>query len=47
MVDNAEWTDGLSMRFGIQYVNYTTLERTYKRSAMALCEFILKFVQHA
>ncbi|KAK7436716.1 hypothetical protein VKT23_018970 [Stygiomarasmius scandens] len=39
MVDNAEWTDGLSMRFGIQYVNYTTLERTYKRSAMALSEF--------
>lgn len=28
----------LSCRFGIQYVNYTTLERTYKRSAFALCE---------
>jgi len=39
MVDNAEWASGLSTRFGIQYVNYTTLERTYKRSAMALSEF--------
>lgn len=24
-------------RFGVQHVNYTTLERTYKRSAFALC----------
>ncbi|KAK7054366.1 hypothetical protein VNI00_003560 [Paramarasmius palmivorus] len=36
MVDNMEWTSGLSTRFGIQYVNYTSLERHYKRSAFAL-----------
>ncbi|THU85114.1 glycoside hydrolase [Dendrothele bispora CBS 962.96] len=39
MVDNAEWGSGLNTRFGIQYVNYTTLERSYKRSAIALSEF--------
>jgi len=39
MIDNAEWNSGLSARFGIQHVNYTTLERTYKRSAFALSEF--------
>ena len=39
MVDNAEWQTGFTTRFGIQYVNYTTLERRYKRSAIALCEF--------
>lgn len=38
MVDNAEWNSGKSTRFGIQYVNYTTLERTFKRSALALCK---------
>lgn len=38
MVDNAEWNSGENSRFGIQYVNYTSLERHYKRSAMALCE---------
>ncbi|EEB93506.1 hypothetical protein MPER_07823 [Moniliophthora perniciosa FA553] len=36
MIDNMEWSSGLSTRFGIQYVNYTSLERTYKRSAFAL-----------
>ncbi|KAL5480934.1 hypothetical protein ACEPAI_9875 [Sanghuangporus weigelae] len=39
MVDNTEWQTGFSTRFGIQYVNYTTLERRYKRSAIALSEF--------
>ncbi|KAK7054359.1 hypothetical protein VNI00_003553 [Paramarasmius palmivorus] len=36
MIDNMEWASGLSSRFGIQYVNYTSLERHYKRSAFAL-----------
>ncbi|KAK0443127.1 glycoside hydrolase superfamily [Desarmillaria tabescens] len=36
MLDNAEWSSGTSCRFGIQHVNYTTLERTYKRSALSL-----------
>ena len=39
MVDNTEWQSGISAKFGIQYVNYTTLERVYKRSAIALSEF--------
>ncbi|KAJ7267247.1 glycoside hydrolase superfamily [Mycena rebaudengoi] len=39
MIDNAEWNSGLSARFGIQHVNYTTLERTYKRSALSLSAF--------
>ncbi|KAJ8582927.1 glycoside hydrolase [Rhizopogon salebrosus TDB-379] len=40
LIDNAEWSSGLEVKFGIQYVNYhTTLERTYKRSAYALSEF--------
>ncbi|KAG6865430.1 hypothetical protein C0991_002668 [Blastosporella zonata] len=45
MVDNAEWNSGLSARFGIQYVNYTTLERVYKRSALSLSEFYNAHVQ--
>jgi len=41
IMDNAEWNSGLSARFGIQYVNYSspTLERSYKRSAFALADF--------
>ncbi|KAF9500246.1 glycoside hydrolase [Pleurotus eryngii] len=41
MLDNAEWNSGLSARFGIQYVNYSSpiLERVYKRSAMQMSEF--------
>ncbi|KAI5119982.1 hypothetical protein M0805_004427 [Coniferiporia weirii] len=47
MVDNAEWNSGTSTRFGIQYVNYTspTLERSYKRSALALSEFFSSHLQ--
>ncbi|KAF5370941.1 hypothetical protein D9615_009790 [Tricholomella constricta] len=45
MLDNAEWNSGLSARFGIQHVNYTTLERTYKRSALSLSEFYKAHVQ--
>ncbi|EGO20047.1 glycoside hydrolase family 1 protein [Serpula lacrymans var. lacrymans S7.9] len=39
MIDNAEWNYGLEPKFGIQHVNYSTLERTYKRAAYALSEF--------
>ncbi|KAJ3905960.1 glycoside hydrolase superfamily [Lentinula edodes] len=56
IMDNAEWNSGLSARqdfsprsrsFGIQYVNYSspTLQRTYKRSAFALCTFMLLSVE--
>ncbi|CAN6614722.1 hypothetical protein TRVA0_006S00342 [Trichomonascus vanleenenianus] len=33
MMDNLEWYEGFRTRFGLQYVDYTTLERTYKKSA--------------
>ncbi|PBK66031.1 glycoside hydrolase [Armillaria solidipes] len=39
MIDDAEWQGGTSVRFGIQHVDYTTLERTYKRSALSLGAF--------
>ncbi|KAK0487987.1 glycoside hydrolase superfamily [Armillaria luteobubalina] len=39
MIDNAEWLLGTAARFGIQHVDYTTLERSYKRSALSLAEF--------
>ncbi|OCH87182.1 glycoside hydrolase family 1 protein [Obba rivulosa] len=39
IVDNAEWASGTSTRFGVQYVNYTTLERSFKRSSIALSDF--------
>jgi beta-glucosidase len=32
-LDNFEWADGYAHRFGLNYVNYTTLERTPKLSA--------------
>ncbi|KAH8685822.1 glycoside hydrolase superfamily [Tricladium varicosporioides] len=32
IVDNLEWSAGYQARFGIQYVNFTTQERTYKSS---------------
>ncbi|PBK89630.1 glycoside hydrolase family 1 protein [Armillaria gallica] len=50
MIDNAEWLYGTavrwhSCRFGIQHVDYTTLERTYKRSALSLAEFFESHLQ--
>ncbi|KIY52196.1 glycoside hydrolase [Fistulina hepatica ATCC 64428] len=44
LIDNSEWNSGFSVRFGIQHVNYSTLERTYKRSAISLREF---FASHS
>ena len=34
LVDNFEWALGYSMRFGIVYVDYETLERTIKNSGL-------------
>ncbi|KAJ7613021.1 glycoside hydrolase superfamily [Roridomyces roridus] len=45
MMDNAEWNSGITAKFGIQHVNYTTLERTYKRSALSLAEFFEAHLQ--
>ncbi|KAK0451430.1 glycoside hydrolase superfamily [Desarmillaria tabescens] len=45
MLDNAEWMVGTSIRYGIQHVDYATLERTYKRSALSLAEFFGSHLQ--
>ena len=39
LLDNFEWADGYSMRFGIVRVDFATQERTAKRSALVLREF--------
>ena len=41
LVDNFEWNSGFSTRFGVQYVDYnsSTLERTFKRSALEMSQF--------
>jgi beta-glucosidase/6-phospho-beta-glucosidase/beta-galactosidase len=41
--DNFEWALGTSVRFGVQYVNYTSLERTPKASAF---QFLRWFREH-
>mmetsp|Transcript_2477 Transcript_2477/g.7137 ORF Transcript_2477/g.7137 Transcript_2477/m.7137 type:complete len:411 (-) Transcript_2477:198-1430(-) len=33
LLDNFEWADGYSKRFGLYYVNYTTQQRTPKKAA--------------
>jgi beta-glucosidase len=40
LMDNFEWNDGYSKRFGIHYVNYTTQHRYPKRSAHYFKELI-------
>ena len=39
LLDNFEWADGYSMRFGVVRVDFGTQERTVKRSALWLGEF--------
>ncbi|KAF1993474.1 glycoside hydrolase family 1 protein [Amniculicola lignicola CBS 123094] len=41
--DNFEWAEGLKTRFGVQYLNYTSLERTPKAS---LFQFLNWFKEH-
>ncbi|GAB7351092.1 hypothetical protein MBLNU459_g1559t3 [Dothideomycetes sp. NU459] len=41
--DNFEWGSGISTRFGLQYVNYTSLERTPKAS---MFQFLNWFKSH-
>ncbi|KAF3045999.1 hypothetical protein E8E12_010073 [Didymella heteroderae] len=41
--DNFEWALGTSVRFGLQYVNYTSLERTPKASVF---QFLNWFKEH-
>ncbi len=40
LLDNFEWTHGYSKRFGIVYVDYKTLRRIPKKSAIWLKEFL-------
>lgn len=41
--DNFEWAEGMGTRFGLQYVNYTSLERTPKAS---MFQFLNWFREH-
>ncbi|KFH44264.1 Beta-glucosidase 1B-like protein [Hapsidospora chrysogenum ATCC 11550] len=40
LMDNLEWSDGYGPRFGVTFTDYDTLERTPKKSALLLREFI-------
>ena len=40
LLDNLEWSLGFSKRFGIVHVNFQTLERTPKKSALVYRDFI-------
>ncbi|KAJ4838707.1 Beta-glucosidase 46 [Turnera subulata] len=43
LLDNFEWTDGYTVRFGLHLVDYTTQKRTPKLSANWYKELIAKF----
>ncbi|MBJ7539507.1 GH1 family beta-glucosidase [Marinomonas transparens] len=40
LMDNFEWAEGYSKRFGLTYVDYTTQERSIKRSGYAYRELL-------
>ncbi|PHU19228.1 Beta-glucosidase 16, partial [Capsicum chinense] len=43
LLDNFEWLDGYTKRFGLHYVNFTNLQRTPKLSATRYKELITNF----
>lgn len=46
LLDNFEWAEGYSRRFGIHYVDYTTQQRIPKDSALYMTEMIRKGTAH-
>jgi beta-glucosidase/6-phospho-beta-glucosidase/beta-galactosidase len=40
LLDNFEWADGYSVRFGMVYVDYKNLNRYLKESAYFFSDFI-------
>lgn len=42
LLDNLEWSDGFGPRFGVTFTDYTTLERTPKKSATLLRNIVTK-----
>lgn len=44
MLDNAEGNPGFKTQIGIQCVHFTSLQRQYKRSAVALRSFLILFL---
>ncbi|XVF87695.1 hypothetical protein PTKIN_Ptkin18bG0141200 [Pterospermum kingtungense] len=46
LLDNFEWTSGYTIRFNLSHVNYATLERTPKASAIWYKQFIANHTDH-
>ncbi|UPK99342.1 hypothetical protein LCI18_010277 [Fusarium solani-melongenae] len=40
LMDNLEWSDGYGIRFGVTHMDYDTLERTPKKSALMIHDMI-------
>ncbi|PON46490.1 Glycoside hydrolase [Parasponia andersonii] len=47
LMDNFEWADGYDTRFGLFYVDRSTLERTPKLSARWFTSFLANYTSHS
>ncbi|PON45673.1 Glycoside hydrolase [Trema orientale] len=47
LMDNFEWADGYDTRFGLFYVDRSTLERTPKLSARWFTSFLANHTSHS
>ena len=47
LVDNLEWAQGYTVKFGMQYVNFSTptLERSYKASFFEYAGIIKEYLE--